>query len=134
MITLCLCSLFSTAQSTGVRFTNVDSFDTGQYYTYADQVAYLQALAARLPNLVTLFNVGDSFQSRKIYGVKISRGASTDGTRRPGVFIDGGIHAREWIAHAAVLHVLHTLTIGSTNGTDTALSALVDWMLDKADW
>jgi hypothetical protein len=53
------------------------------------------------------------------------------GVRRRGIFIDGGIHAREWIAHAAVLHVLHTLAIGST---DTALSALVNWMLDKADW
>jgi murein tripeptide amidase MpaA len=134
LITVCPCSLLSTAQSNGVvRFTNVDTFDTGQYYTYADQVAYLQALAVRLPNLVTLFDVGNSFQSRKIYGVKISRGASAGDARRRGVFIDGGIHAREWIAHAAVLHVLHTLAFGPT-GTDTALSALVDWMLDKADW
>jgi len=68
--------------------------------------------------------------------VKLSRGGSTaaGGARRRGVFIDGGIHAREWISPAAVLHVLHTLATTTSTGGDSALSALVDCMLDKADW
>lgn len=35
--------------------------------------------------------------------VQISRG---DGVSRPSVFIDGGIHAREWIAPATVLYFI----------------------------
>lgn len=35
--------------------------------------------------------------------VQVSRG---DGVSRPSVFIDGGIHAREWIAPATVLYFI----------------------------
>ena len=44
------------------------------------------------------------------------------------VFVDGGIHAREWIASAAVLHLIWKMTTGANS------DPLVNWMLDNADW
>ncbi|XP_034255172.1 carboxypeptidase B-like [Thrips palmi] len=47
------------------------------------------------------------------------------GKAKPGIFIDAGIHAREWIAPATALYIIHQLV---ENATHTAkLTNDVDW-------
>ena len=41
--------------------------------------------------------------------IQVFRG---DGVSRPSIFIDGGIHAREWIAPATVLFFISQVIIG----------------------
>lgn len=54
--------------------------------------------------------VGFSFQGQLLRSLIISRqgGGRIDGSR-PIVFIDAGIHAREWISHAAIIYFIHQL-------------------------
>lgn len=56
--------------------------------------------------------------------IKISSGG---GGTRPAVLVDGGIHAREWIAPAMVLYIINQLVENST--ANSALTDAVDWYI-----
>lgn len=45
------------------------------------------------PDILTLVEGGQSYESRKIMGVKLSYSPKNE---NKGVFLEGGIHAREW--------------------------------------
>ncbi|XP_030555167.1 zinc carboxypeptidase A 1-like [Drosophila novamexicana] len=76
-----------------------------QYYELDDTYAWLQSLAKQYPQIVTLIEGGKTYQGRSILGVKISK----SGTEKPGIFIEAGIHAREWIAPAAATYIINQL-------------------------
>lgn len=46
-----------------------------------------------------------SSEGRPLQVLKIGTGHSS----KPAVFIDGGIHAREWVSPAAVAYVIHRM-------------------------
>ena len=54
-----------------------------------------------------------SSEGRPLKLVQIGEG----GTNKPAVFIDGGIHAREWVSPAAVTYLIHRMveTEGENN-------------------
>jgi carboxypeptidase B len=56
--------------------------------------------------------MGKTYQNRTIYGLQITR--DTTGTT-PVIYIDGGIHAREWGAPAAMQYVIGQLVNHSAN-------------------
>lgn len=58
------------------------------------------------------FSIGKSYEKRDIVGVKISSG---DQANKPAVFIDAGIHAREWIAPTTALYAIKQLVENATN-------------------
>ncbi|EDW63370.1 zinc carboxypeptidase A 1 [Drosophila virilis] len=76
-----------------------------QYYELDDTYAWLQSLAKQYPQIVTLIEGGKTYQGRSILGVQISK----SGTEKPGIFIEAGIHAREWIAPAAATFIINQL-------------------------
>ncbi len=65
------------------------------YHNYADNKAYCQALAAAYPSLCTYFVMGTTYQSREMFGIRITGPGST--ANRPASLWWGGQHAREWI-------------------------------------
>jgi murein tripeptide amidase MpaA len=77
-------------------------FDYNRYNTYSDIVSELRNLARTYANAET-FNVGKTFEKRDMIGLKIGSGG------KPVVWIDGGIHAREWISPATVMYFLNKL-------------------------
>lgn len=82
----------------------------------------MEQLAAEYPDLVELENIGTSLEGRNLFFAKISANREAN---NPIILIDGGIHAREWIAPAVVLHVLQQLVENRTNNED---------LLDGVDW
>ncbi|XP_011648225.2 zinc carboxypeptidase A 1-like isoform X1 [Pogonomyrmex barbatus] len=85
-----------TNQSNGFDFTN--------YHTLEDIYDYLENLTKLYPKKVEIIVGGTTFEGREIRGVKV-----TFHEENPGVFIEGGIHAREWIATSTVLYILDQL-------------------------
>lgn len=75
------------------------------------------------PNLVSVATIGTTYEGREIKGVTISSGGSG---KRNAVLIEGGIHAREWIAPSTILYLLNQLVENSTN---SALSENLDWLI-----
>lgn len=56
--------------------------------------------------------------------IKISSGG---GGHRPAVLVDGGIHAREWIAPAMALYIINQLV--ENNAANSDLTDSVDWFI-----
>lgn len=54
---------------------------------------WLQSLAIQHPGIVTYIQAGSSYEGRPIIGVKVSFSPNNE---KNGVFLEGGIHAREW--------------------------------------
>ena len=58
--------------------------------------------------------IGNSYEGRELFLVKIGT-PSTRGLRKPAVWIDGGIHAREWISPATVAYIMSELLNNADN-------------------
>uniref|UniRef100_A0A6A7FQ59 Carboxypeptidase B-like n=1 Tax=Hirondellea gigas TaxID=1518452 RepID=A0A6A7FQ59_9CRUS len=98
------------------------------YMTFEQMEWFLRDLESQYPDNVKLSTEGKSREGRNIYLVRVfqssasaarsSGSVSSRGQPRPAVFIDGGIHAREWIAPATVLNMLMKQTENCAANTD----------------
>lgn len=52
----------------------------------------------------------------------------TGSADRPAIFVDGGMHAREWISPATIMYLTHRLL------EDQADKPSTEGMTDKIDW
>ena len=86
--------------------------------------AYLQEVALNYPQLVTLQTIGQSYEGRDMIVIKISSGGNGN---RPVVLVDGGIHAREWVAPAMTLYIINQLV--ENNAANRNLTDAVDWYI-----
>ncbi|XP_065567648.1 carboxypeptidase B-like [Artemia franciscana] len=75
------------------------------YYGFDTIKEFCFELAASYPQMVTTTVEGQSHEGRDMILVKISNG----GAAKPAVFVDGGIHAREWISPASVTYFMREL-------------------------
>ncbi|XP_011690613.1 PREDICTED: zinc carboxypeptidase isoform X2 [Wasmannia auropunctata] len=80
------------------------SFDFNSYHTLEEIYKNLDDLAKQYPDKIQVIVGGRSYEGRQIKGVKVSFKSNN-----PGIFIEGGIHAREWISPATVMYILHQL-------------------------
>uniref|UniRef100_A0A2P2HXG8 Carboxypeptidase B-like n=1 Tax=Hirondellea gigas TaxID=1518452 RepID=A0A2P2HXG8_9CRUS len=92
------------------------------YMTFQQIEWFLKNLAERCPENVMMSTVGYSHNGNAIYLITVSPSADfvadLECGPRPAVFIDGGIHAREWIAPATVLNMLMKQTENCAANTD----------------
>ncbi|KAK8726959.1 hypothetical protein OTU49_010161 [Cherax quadricarinatus] len=83
-------------------FLNGDvTFD--RYMNHDEIISYLELLPRQYPHLVKLTVAGRSVEGRPLHLLTIT---SSHSSTKPVIFIDGGIHAREWISPAAALNVV----------------------------
>jgi carboxypeptidase A2 len=87
------------------------NFNFNTYYRYDAINSYLEKMAALYPRIVKIDTAGLSYEGRPIKIVQISTNPSA---RKPIVYIDAGIHAREWIAPATALYIIHELVENSS--------------------
>ena len=98
------------------------SFNFENYFRWQNHKDFLTCLSTTYPNRTQLINIGSSIEGREIRVLKIGK-PRADGIAKPAVWIDGGIHAREWISPAAVEYVVHQLV---ENYDLTDVTTLVD--------
>jgi murein tripeptide amidase MpaA len=94
---------------------------TDQYYRHDEINKYLDRLSESNEN-VKIKTAGKSTEGRDIKIVTITKG---DGKSRNSVFIDAGIHAREWIAPATAIYLIQQLVDKGSNFSQ---------LLDKMDF
>lgn len=99
------------------------SFDFATYHSFDSIYKNLDDLAKQYPDKVEIIVGGKTYEGREIKGVKVSFKANN-----PGVFIEGGIHAREWISPATVMYILHQL-LTSTDAEVRAMAERHDWYI-----
>ncbi|KAL0830105.1 hypothetical protein ABMA28_003562 [Loxostege sticticalis] len=86
---------------------------------------YLDDIARRYPNVAKLVSPANSFEGRPIKYLKIST-TNFEDTSKPIIFIEGGIHAREWIAPPTVTWAIKKLV---EDVTEPDLLERFDWIL-----
>lgn len=100
---------------------NIPSFE--QYLEFGEMLTFTRQLAENYPNLVQRDVIGNSIEGREIFGMRISSGAVFG--KKPIIFIDSGVHAREWVGHQSTLYLLSQLVTNETVSKE---------LLDKVDW
>lgn len=101
---------------------NAKSMGWDEYYDLEDIYAWLDDLTAEFPE-VSIIEGGTSYEGRIIKGIKISHGPD-----RRAVFIESGIHSREWIAPATTNYMINELLYSDDEETK-ALTRDFDWYI-----
>ncbi|KAJ7370282.1 corticosteroid- binding protein [Desmophyllum pertusum] len=77
-----------------------------KYHTLDEIFSQLKETAAKYKERVRMFTFGKSYEGRQLYAVEIQ---STPQVSKPMVFINCGIHAREWVSPATCMYIVHQL-------------------------
>ena len=96
-------------------------YDWSNYHLLEETYDWLRSLETKYPGIVTTFVAGQSYEGRQILGVKISYGPN-----RKGIFIEGGMHAREWIGPATTTYVLNQVLTSEDKEVRTIAESF-DW-------
>nr|XP_025721334.1 carboxypeptidase A2 isoform X2 [Callorhinus ursinus]XP_025721432.1 carboxypeptidase A2 isoform X2 [Callorhinus ursinus] len=78
-------------------------------------------IVAQHPGLVSKVNIGHSFEKRPMNVLKFSTGGD-----KPAIWLDAGIHAREWVTQATALWTANK--IASDYGNDPSITSILDTM------
>lgn len=79
------------------------------YHDIEEVYSFVNQLATDYAGLVNISKFGESYEGRDLLVACVS----TDGCSgsKPAFFMNGGIHAREWLSHATVLYMFENLLI-----------------------
>ncbi|KAF5269909.1 hypothetical protein FQR65_LT05708 [Abscondita terminalis] len=97
------------------------SFD--KYFRYDEIQEYLIKLSINYGDIVSVENYGLSYENRNLTLIKISTGALG---KRPLIFLDAGMHAREWLAPSQALYIIQQLV---ENHHNRRLIENIDWIV-----
>lgn len=100
----------STSNFDNISRTRQDYFDVFQYHSYSEVVDYLNFVERKYPAITKVLNLGHTHEGRLIKMIKI--GYPVGSTTKRAIWIDGGIHAREWVSQATALYFIHSLVNG----------------------
>jgi hypothetical protein len=117
-------SVFPKVDYPQLRPLTAGEIDFKHYHSLEETGALLRMWAAKYPDLVDLYSVGQSFEGREIWQVTISNKKTGKDTDKPAFFLEGGRHAGEISGIEACLYFIHHVLSGY--GTDAAVTALVD--------
>ncbi|KYN09226.1 PREDICTED: carboxypeptidase B-like [Trachymyrmex cornetzi] len=100
----------TTAMQTELEGRKGHRMEWTSYHDINDIYGYLDYLANTYPDVCSVQSIGNSIEGQPLKVLRISNG-KTENT--PAIWIDGGIHAREWISPAAVTYVIDNLVENS---------------------
>jgi len=81
--------------------------DWNDFQRYETIISWMEDIARENPSFTQLIDMGRSVENRVLYALKI--GKSPLGNETRAVWIDGGIHAREWISPTTATYLLDQL-------------------------
>ncbi|XP_058449258.1 uncharacterized protein LOC131429226 [Malaya genurostris] len=99
------------------------AFGWEDYYTLEEIYSWLDEIQLQHSDVLSVQSIGESYEGREIKLVKLSYKEGN-----PGIFVDGNIHAREWITSATVTWILNEL-LTSENSAVRDLAENFDWYI-----
>ncbi|XP_047535633.1 carboxypeptidase B-like [Vanessa atalanta] len=94
-----------------------------QYHRLEDIHGFMDYLAKTYPKIISVNTIGTSYEGRDLKVLRISDGKPTN----KAVFIDGGIHAREWISPATVTYLINQIAENFDEESDDIRN--IDWYI-----
>ncbi|XP_020039390.1 carboxypeptidase A5 isoform X2 [Castor canadensis] len=104
------------------RERSTNSFSYSSYHTLEEIYSWIDNFVTEHSDIVSKIHIGNSFENRSIFVLKFSTG----GFQRPAVWIDTGIHSREWITHATGIWIAKKIV--SVHGKDLILTDILKAM------
>ncbi|KAM7121622.1 carboxypeptidase A5 isoform 1-T1 [Molossus nigricans] len=101
---------------------STSSFSYSSYHTLEEIYSWIDSFVTEHANIVSKIQIGQSFENRSILVLKFSTG----GFQRQAIWIDTGIHSREWITHATGIWTADKIV--SEYGKDCILTNILDTM------
>jgi murein tripeptide amidase MpaA len=95
-----------------------------RYLKYDELTAYLKAVAAAYPQLAALSSIGKSHEGRELWLLTLTNSATGCHETKPGMFVDGNIHAGEVTASMTCLYAINYLV--TNYGKDERATYLLD--------
>ncbi|KAK7066371.1 hypothetical protein SK128_001113 [Halocaridina rubra] len=92
------------------------------YHSFEVMHKYLQYLEEQYPHLITLIEIGKSSENRSLVVAQVS-----SGTNQPAIWIDGGLHAREWVSPTTALYIIRQLV--EKYEQNEAMVTMFDWYI-----
>ena len=117
-------SAFPRVEYAQVKPKTAGELDFAHYHTYDETVSLLRGWAAKRPDIIDLYSVGQSFEGREIWQITIANKKTGKPTDRPAFFIEGGRHAGEISGIEATLYFINQVV--TRYGTDPDITRLVD--------
>ncbi|CAL8101896.1 unnamed protein product [Orchesella dallaii] len=105
-----------------VRSTRQSGMNWRDYQRLRTIHDWLDSLAAFNPQVAQTGSIGRSTEGRNLKMIKLSKNPEK---KNPVIYIDGGIHAREWISPAVTTYIIGKLM--SLSPQDADLLENVDW-------
>uniref|UniRef100_A0ABI7WMB8 Peptidase M14 domain-containing protein n=1 Tax=Felis catus TaxID=9685 RepID=A0ABI7WMB8_FELCA len=112
-----------------VSLRPVKSFLKSQGLEYSVTIGDLQiyhemdSIAGDFPDLASRVKIGHSFENRSMYVLKFG---TAEGGRRPAVWLNAGIHSREWISVATAIWTARK--VASDYGKDPTITSILEKM------
>nr|XP_006637871.1 PREDICTED: carboxypeptidase B [Lepisosteus oculatus] len=99
------------------------TYNYEKYNTWQNIEAWMSSITAENPTLVSRSVIGTTYEGRKMHLLKLGRRSSST---KPAIFMDCGIHAREWISPAFCQWFVKEAV--STYGSDATMTSLLNNM------
>ncbi|XP_003261382.1 carboxypeptidase A5 isoform X2 [Nomascus leucogenys] len=101
---------------------STSSFSYSSYHTLEEIYSWIDNFVTEHSDIVSKIQIGNSFENRSILVLKFSTG----GSWHPAIWIDTGIHSREWITHATGIWTANKIV--SDYGKDRVLTDILNAM------
>ncbi|KAI1285868.1 Carboxypeptidase A2 [Halotydeus destructor] len=108
-----------------------DFFDIATYHPFEEIEKYLMHVTENLPNRTQLTSIGRTAEGRNIWLIKLIHSTSNS-IRKPVIWVDAGIHAREWVAPATAIYLLNRLM--SDDVVSNSRDINVQILRESFDW
>jgi len=82
-------------------------FSYDSYHRLKVVYEHLESLAAKHSAKTQLLNLGETHEKRQIKAIRITTNVNApESEDKPLIWLDGGIHAREWVSPATVMYII----------------------------
>lgn len=105
-------SVVQNSTASGVRSRGLGPINLEEYHTYEDMIDFVEEMAKK-HDFVTIEELGKTFEGRDMKLMKIDK----PGKDKTVIWIEAGIHAREWISPAVTLQIINDLLSGKDKQT-----------------
>ncbi|XP_078420371.1 carboxypeptidase B-like isoform X3 [Cetorhinus maximus] len=101
--------------------TDSTGYDYEKYHRWDEIESWIAKITLENPKLVSRFEIGHSYEQRSIYLLRVGK---RTGFTKPAIFLDCGIHAREWISPAFCQWFVKEAV--RNYGSDSAMTTLLN--------
>ncbi|XP_023225761.1 carboxypeptidase B-like [Centruroides sculpturatus] len=108
------------------QIQDVSRFDLQKYHRLDEINVYLDEFAKLNGHMASVITIGHSAQNNPIKGLKIGNPGNHN---KPVIWIDAGIHSREWVAPATALFLIDHLWKKSSDSRVKKLLDTFDWYI-----